>query len=209
MPQILIPPPKPRATPEQLALQDRLIAACENGDEKAVTTLLKQGARPDAAGAPGWFSPGKQPLGAAVWGMCPDVVNALLQQLGGVASMTWQECKQHNLKHYKEVFIGPEFNPQTYGDWYELLQKMNFNTFIRTFHLKQVDKKWHNNDTGSWENLTWHADRLWYQNGLNRESHDGKCVFDQTEQGYASYRTQIKKSIESAIQPTLRKTFQS
>ena len=83
--QTISAPPKLKATPEQLALQDKLIAACEQGDEKAVTALLKQGAKPDVAGTPDRFSPGKQPLGAAVWGMCPDVVNALLKQAGGVA----------------------------------------------------------------------------------------------------------------------------
>ena len=30
-----------------------------------------------------------------------------------------------------------------------------------------------------------------------------------TESGFVDFRTQIKKSIESAIQPTLGKTFQS
>ena len=77
IPQTMIAPPKPKATPEQLKLQDQLIAACKQGDEKAVKALLQQGAKPDIANAKG-----EQPLGAAVWGMCPDVVNALLKQAG-------------------------------------------------------------------------------------------------------------------------------
>ena len=94
--QTILPPPKPQTSPEQLVLQDQLIVACKQGDMKAVKALLQQGAKPDIANAKG-----EQPLGAAVWGMCPDVVNALLKQAGGVASMTWQECEKHNLKHYQ------------------------------------------------------------------------------------------------------------
>ena len=143
-----MPPPKPKASPEQLKLQDQLIAACKQGDEKAVKALLQQGAKPDMANAKG-----EQPLGAAVWGMCPDVVNALLKQAGGVAPMTWGECEQHNLKYYKEVFIVPKFDPQTFREWNKLLQKMDPNPFIRAFHLKKADEQWHDKDTASWENL--------------------------------------------------------
>ena len=96
---------------------------------------------------------GEQPLGAAVWGMCPDVVNALLKQAGGVASMTWNECEQHNLKHYKEVFIVSKFAPQTFGEWYQLLLKMDLNPFIQVFHLKKADEQWNDSDTSSWKNL--------------------------------------------------------
>ena len=118
-PQTLMPAPKPRATPEQLALQDQLIAACKQGDAKAVEALFKRGAKPDIANAKG-----EQPLGAAIWGMSPDVVNTLLKQAGGAASVTWQECEKHNLTYYREVFILPEFDPQTYSQWDQLLQKM-------------------------------------------------------------------------------------
>ncbi len=79
---------------------------------KKRSKVIQQGAKPDIANAKG-----EQPLGAAVWGMCPDVVNALFKQAGGVAPMTWEECEKHNLKYYKEVFIVPKFDPQTYGEW--------------------------------------------------------------------------------------------
>ncbi|MBS0351688.1 MAG: protein kinase, partial [Proteobacteria bacterium] len=72
IPQTLMPAPKPTASPEQLELQKQLIVACKRGDADTVTTLLTQGAKPDMPDAKG-----EQPLGAAVWGMCPDVVNAL------------------------------------------------------------------------------------------------------------------------------------
>ena len=92
--------PKPKAGSAQLVLQNKLIAACKQGDEKAVKTLLQEGARVDISN-----SEGEHPLGAAVWGMCPDVVNALLTHVDGISSMKWKECEQHNLKHYKEIFI--------------------------------------------------------------------------------------------------------
>ena len=77
-PQILMPEPKTFPSAGQLQLQDQLIVACKQGDEKTVATLLQRGAKPDMANARG-----EQPLGAAVWGMCPGVVNALLKQQGG------------------------------------------------------------------------------------------------------------------------------
>ena len=204
IPQTLIPPPKLQATPRQLALQDQLIAACEQGDAKTVTLLLKQGAKPDVAGTPGRFSLGKQPLGAAVWGMCPDVVNALLKQAGGVAPMTWEECEKHNLKYYKEVFIVPKFAPQTYGEWHQLLQKMDPNPFIRAYHLKKVDEhgRWLN--PSSWDNFKDHVFRahLW-----DEEFGSSYVVHSVTEGGFLSYRLQIKQGIESAKQPTVALRF--
>ncbi len=43
--QTILPPPKPKASPAQLALQDQLIAACKQGDEKAVKALLQKGGK--------------------------------------------------------------------------------------------------------------------------------------------------------------------
>ena len=72
---------------------------------------------------------------------------------GGIAPMTWEECEQHNLKYYEEVFIIPKFNPQTYGEWNELLQKMDPNPFIRAFHLKKADEYRRDTDGASWRSL--------------------------------------------------------
>ena len=170
-------PAKPKASPEQLKLQDQLIAACKQGDEKAVKAVTQQGAKPDMANAKG-----EQPLGAAVWGMCPDVVNALLKQAGGVAPMTWDECEKHNLKHYKEVFIVPKFDPQTYGEWNTLLQKMDPNPFIQAYHLKKVDEQWHDNDSSSWENLN--------KNVRCKTSVEGGASRD--EYGYELFRMRLR-----------------
>ncbi len=209
--QTLIPPPKLKSSPEQLTLQDQLIAACKQGDAKTVIALLKRGAGPDIANAKG-----EHPLGAAVWGMCPDVVNALLKQAGGVAPMTWQECKQHNFKYYKEEFIVPKFAPQTYGEWYQLLLKIDLNPFIRAFHLKNVNEQWHNDDSSSWEHLKGSVGHE-AEGFLYRMLYKPASVFDpgksiervwppqsmsMTETGFVSFRTQIKRGIESAKQPT-------
>ena len=94
--------------------------------------------------------------------MSPDVVNALLKQTqaGGVTPMTWDECKKHNLKYYKEMFIVPKFEPQTYGEWYDLILKMDSDPFIRAFHLKKVDESRHDDDFSSWVKLTAYVERM-------------------------------------------------
>ena len=188
--QTVIAPPKPKASAEQLKLQDQLIAACKQGDEKRVTELLKQGAKPDIPNAKG-----EQPLGAAVWGMCPDVVNTLLKQTGGIAPMTWDECEKHNLKYYKEVFIVPKFDPQTYGEWHMLLQKMNPNPFIRAYHLKMADRQWSDNVTSSWDSLV-NAVGRWRRRGIKADLRGGFFLI--TEKGYVSFRTQIKQAVRHA-----------
>ncbi|MBS0351037.1 MAG: protein kinase [Proteobacteria bacterium] len=197
IPQTLMLPPKPKVSPEQLALQGQLITACKQGDVKAVEAIFKRGAKPDISNAKG-----EQPLGAAVWGMCPDVVNALLKQAGDVTPMTWQECGKHNLKYYQEVFIVPKFDPQTFDEWDQLLQKMDLNLFIRTFHLEKADEAWHDNDSSSWENLKLYV-RL--RNNLVVKSNLSKGALllrsGIIETGHASFRTQIKQNIESAKQP--------
>ena len=197
----LMPPPKPKASPAQLALQDQLIAACKQGDEKTVTALLIRGARPDIANAKS-----EHPLGAAVWGMCPDVVNALLKQAGGVAPMTWQQCEKHNLEHYKEVFIIPKFDPRTFGEWNTLLQKMDPNPFIRAFHLKKIDEQTPGDHTSSWDNL-----KTFVGMGAMVVGNDPRLreriQMNETETGFVSYRSRIKQGIETAKQPTMALHF--
>ena len=215
LPQTLMPAPKSepvKVSKEQLKLQDELVIACEQGDIKAVQALFKTTffrkitAKPDVAN-----TAGKQPLGAAVWGMNPDVVNELLKQAGGVAPMTWDECEKHNLKYYKEVFIVPKFDPQTYEEWYQLLQKMDPNPFIRAFHLKNVDEQWHDKDSSSWERLygAVRKDKRLSNEYWLKMRYEGNLAwgFNQTETGYVGFRTQIKQGVESASRPTVGKTF--
>lgn len=108
-----------------LKFQDELVTACEEGDSKTVRLLLKNGAKPDAANAKSI-----QPLGAAVWGMNLEVINVLLEAMGGASPMTWEACEGHNINHYKEVFMISSFDPKTYSDWYALLEKMKQNGFV-------------------------------------------------------------------------------
>ena len=146
-PQRLMPAPKAVSNPEQL-LQDDLITACEQGDSKATLTLLRRGAKPHAMN-----STGKYPLGAAIWGMNPEVIGALLKPMNDVSPMTWEECEKHNLEHYKETFIISKFEPKTFEEWSQLLKKMEISKFVRGHHLKKADELWHDNDSSSWENL--------------------------------------------------------
>jgi Ankyrin repeats (many copies) len=177
---------------KELQLQDELITACEQGDVKAARALLKKGAKPDAAN-----SAGKQPLGAAVWGMNPKVVDELLKQMGGVAPMTWEECEKHNMKQYEEVFIVPKFDPKTFGEWHDLLKKIDPNPFIRAYHLQKSHEQWHGgNRPTNWENLN-----TWAENAGRRTAGLDKGISSVivacTETGFVSYRTQIKQRIET------------
>jgi hypothetical protein len=211
--QTLLPPPKPEVSPGQLLLQHQLITACKQGDIKEVASLFKQGAKPDIADMKGEY-----PLGAAVWGMCPDVVNALLQQAGGVAPMTWKECETHNEKHYYSVFFVSEsndFEPLSNEHWLQQLLKIAHNPFLRAFHLNKANEQWHDEDTSSWKNLIkyvgaqkqkWAIDAKskgdrWFNGGsANR-------FIGETRKGFAGFRKQIQQTIEAAKRPEVTKTF--
>ena len=186
--------PKRPTSLKQIQLQDQLIAACKQGDEKEVTRLLKGGAKSDMTNIHG-----EQPLGAAVWGMCPDVVNALLKQTDGVASMTWDQCQRHNRKRYhNQIFIVSKFNPRYYSEWNLLLGKMDPNLFIRVYHLEEVAKQRH--DLTTWEKL-----REYVQKECDLLSRLGGGGWSQplqvveTESRYVVFRSQIQKKIETAF----------
>ena len=204
--QTISTPPKPKATSEQLRLQDQLIAACKQGDLKGAQGAFRQGAKP----YPLDEKKDEHPLGAATWGMNPDVVNEIIRQASGVAPMTWQECERHNLKYYKEVFIIPKFDPKTFEEWNALLKKMDPNPFICEFHLKKANEQWGASWTGAWRN---YKDYMDYRSYTAYRSFSGgfeekdKLARAETEAGYVNYRSQIKQGIESANQPTVRINF--
>ncbi len=186
----------------QWRLQVQLIAACKRGDDTAVTALLEQGAKPGLEN-----HDGEHPLGAAIWGMNPTVVNLLITKNSGIAPMTWEECEQHNLKYYKKVFFVPEFDPVTYGGWYQLLQEIDPNPFIKAYHLKVVIERGMRGVT-TWEDLKQQVRRNWQMEPHMQYKCDiggrmsmrwefGKS-FWQTEWGYAGFRTQIKQEVETA-----------
>lgn len=224
-PQRLMPAPKAASNPEQLALQDKLVTACEQGDSKAIPTLLRRGAKPHVMN-----SAGKYPLGAAIWGMNPEVIDALLKQMNDVSPMTWEECEKHNLEHYKETFIISKFEPKTFKEWSQLLKKMEISKFVREYHLKKADELWHDEDSSSWKKLVDYVKRqeaksvqyneqgendrprrrinLWYKAirsnyGISRKGTDygferENALGLNTEKGYAEYKAQVKRLVESA-----------
>ena len=135
---------KPRLSPSQD--QDALVTACEEGNAAEVRRLLNKG-----VGANTLNSKGIHPLGAAVWGMNPEVVDTLLGEMKEESSLTWEECEAHNIGHYKEVFMFNEFAPQTFKDWNELLLKMNGSPFLAGLHLAEARKVWNEwGHTSSW-----------------------------------------------------------
>jgi hypothetical protein len=189
-----------------LKLQDALILACEHGDAKEVLNCIKRGAKPEVAN-----TVGKYPLGAAVWGMNPEVVNELLKQMGEVAPMTWAECKEHNVHLYEEVFIVPKCSPETFYEWHTLLEKIDSNLFIRAYHLQKVnEKRQHEGDDAlNWDQLKkrakdgydkdtkWGEDHTKHLRAEDTDTERDADIWDQTEEGYVSYRTQIKQRIDS------------
>lgn len=207
---------------EELKLQDDLITACEQGDEARVQALLEQGAKPNGPGTGDWILPGKQPLGAAVWGMNPEVVNLLLWQMNIASPMTWAQCERHNKIHYQVTFIMPSFLPQNFTHWHALLKTLDSNPFLRAHHLKECNEIWHNTRSSSWENLIRYVGRienrikssmlLSLQNSFSLDSSIlGDPIwrrilpgFAKTEEKFAIYRKLIKLKVEiSAMIPPI------
>lgn len=218
--QSLMPARKPKASPEQLKQweqQDVLIAACKEGDEKKVGSLLRLGAKPNMSN-----EKGEQPFGAAVWSMCPGVLSALLEQNRYVTPMTWEKCTAHNQKYYNEIFIVPKFDKE---EWYNLLLKIEPNLFIRDFHLEQVKKVKNHMD---WERLKKYVEPLGtvekiglgvtmiaaavISHGLAVPGmvvgattggaikyHDSKKIEEFTEKGLKEFRDQIREKIDKAL----------
>lgn len=186
-------------TKEQLALQDQLITACEQGDAKAVLGLFGKGAKPNTPD-----SKGKQPLGAAVWSMNPEVVNEVLKQAGGSAPLTWTEVDQHNMKHYKKVFIVPDFEPRTYGEWWKLVQKIDNFSFARNFHLKSYNDLC--KTTERWLDLRTMVLQSASYDHSTKVPKEYQAAVEATAEGYAGFRSQIEQDIEDASREVFRKS---
>jgi Protein tyrosine and serine/threonine kinase len=93
-------------------IQDELTRACENGDMSAAQVAFNKGAQANRAD-----SKGKLPLGAAIYGLNPNIVNDMIRRMGGISPMAWGECEQHNLKHYNEIWPLPKQPLRTVDDW--------------------------------------------------------------------------------------------
>ncbi|MBS0351817.1 MAG: protein kinase, partial [Proteobacteria bacterium] len=205
--QTLMPTPTRQTNPDQLKLQDQLIVACKQADEKAVTALLSRGAKPDILS-----TKGEHPLGAAVWSMCLNVVSTLLKQAGSDALLTWDECEKHNFKHYQEVFSVSKFEPQTYGEWTDLLLTINSNLFLRNLHLKKIsiplnvlwkgafDKR----DLSEWERLGKYVKNNAVDQSLSTDLSQMRRDREwcrMTEQSFLEHRIQIKQLVETSKKP--------
>ncbi len=195
--QILMPVPKSLVSADQLKLQNKLIEACKQGDEKGVKELLIQGAKSNIPD-----DKGEQPLGAAVWGMCPNVVNALLQQTNGIAPMTWEECEKHNLEYYKNVFIVPKIEKYSTTDWSDLLRKVDVNLFLRTLLLQIANER--QNKNFNWDSFKREIEGYPYfaQRNLDYD-HTYNSVLRATERRYAGFKVLIKQEIETAVRSTI------
>lgn len=131
-----VPPVVPASSVEVhvLSVQDELTNACERGDLRVVKAVIEKGARADNLD-----SRGIMPLGAAIWGMNPKVVNYLLSKMGGSTPLSWGEYKKHNNKWYHSVFLIDNFNPQTYVQWNELFKKIDHSDFLQKYHLARAN----------------------------------------------------------------------
>lgn len=184
-------------------LQDQLVAACEQGDDKAVLASLEKGAKSNMVNRES-----KKPLGAAIWGMNPAVVNTLIEHADREETITiWQECEEHNLKHYNGTFIVPKFEPTTYREWYNLLEKIDKYPFLQDYHLKMVDNYWHDSDSSNWDSWKKFVRRAGGKSFRGCTSFWGggvnpKCTVA-TELGYAAFREKIQQKIEAVSLSTL------
>jgi len=112
------------------ALQNQLVIACEQGDLKAVETLINQGANSEIAN-----EKGKRSLGAAVWSMNPQLVSYLLAKTPALAEMNWDFLEKHNKEHYGEVFLITAFMPLNFNEWLKLIDKIKLSSFTSQFYL--------------------------------------------------------------------------
>lgn len=169
-----------------LVKQNDLIIACEQGDLSKVKAAIKDKARPDLPDAKG-----KQPLGAALWGMDPAVVDFLLEQKWLTRPMNWDECIQHNQKYYKEeakklnekgfpkqnIQYGPTFFLEIYdikngNEHYDFMSKIQELMFIREKWLSCYRVAWHNIIPGAKE-ITWEQLRQKSISEAQHQAHHG------------------------------------
>ena len=174
---------------KESSLQEQLVAACERGDLPAVQLATIKGAVitiPDAKG--------KWPLGAAIWGMSPEVINYLLEQ-GKDKPDIWKNYEKHNLDHYGEVFIVSQFTPVKYSDWLQLLQKIESSPFIFEKHLQEAKQQ----NFNSWKTLIDRRRSQYLQWCSCTERIYDRTHLDinrRTDSLYKSYQMRIQEAIE-------------
>ncbi len=173
-----------------MPLQNELVTACENGSLAKVKAAITKGALVDLPNVQG-----KNPLYCAVYGMNPEVVQYFIKQRDKNAPATsWSACEEHNKKYYGQTFLIMKFAPDTYKDWYDLLEKIEPNEFLVGYHLDRMQ-----ND---FEDTSWCCNfirlkmevRLLSQLRLQMWERRFSC--DYTETGFEGYRNQIKQALE-------------
>lgn len=167
-------------------LQNELVKACEQGDLKAVQAAVTKGASVSKSN-----SVGKQPLGAAIWGMNPEVVRYILIKSGDKATMSWPECERHNQQFYDNTFLFMDFNPKDIFDWHYLLEWMELSPFLQEKHVQRVEKSF----AQDWQSLKTKVHDAIYDL-YSEVTHDGQTA--STTSVFLDFRTQIKKAVESA-----------
>ncbi len=173
--------------------------------------LLRKGAKPDLPS-----QTDELPLGAAVWGMNPAVVNALHQETGGML-MTWENIKNHNLKYYNEVYIIKKFDPPNNKEWRIMLKKIAPSPFIRMILLEKTLRFTRRGDIQSWndiinpsESASLYWSTMWFaEQGCKARGVRGVIgtIMSETEKIYSDYREHIKVIIASASYQTVEKTY--
>lgn len=180
--------------------QKELIKACKEGDVKAVQLLLKKGARADLA-----IVEGEHPLGAAVWGMNPEVLGSLLSQMGGGSPLNWEAIEEHNQQYYGELWAMPKFSASTYGEWYALQQKIEPLPFLKKIHLDEYLRRTITPDRKQWK---WEKFR---QESAPPKDHPkligtkdrGEIAsVSATEEIFATHRKNIQSKIDKALKKT-------
>ncbi len=168
--------------------QDKLVRACEQGDLDKAQKAIFAGARPYYPNAQG-----KQPLGAAVRGMNPEVVNYLLAQTWLEPPMNWEACEQHNIKEYKQVYFYNQFNPATLADWCKELSRANNYPFLNNILLDGYHKGEGRKIYGSWEEF---IEKI---NGVYAEDsrHADRPYVKSSEKALVPYRQAIEKTMRS------------
>ena len=133
--QTFLPKPKVLSRLAQLKKQDELIKFCKKGDEKAVRNCLMEGADPEVVGING-----ENPIGAAIFGMSPGVLNILSER--AVSLKTWREWEVDNMKKYGSVFLVSKLMPRSIQEFSGLLQKIDLSPYIKDLYFKHFQNNY-------------------------------------------------------------------
>ncbi len=170
-----------------MTLQNELILACEQGNLSAVREAIQKGAKPFGPDATG-----KHPIGAAVWGMSPEILDYLLSQLKNEKIPTWADIEKHNRKYYQDkVWIISQFSPENFGDWQTLIEQMDKNVFLRDIHLQIYNQHYQ-------KDLDWPAfsEKIRQRSQTIVIPQEVKPFISRLDKHYQDLKSKIKMSIE-------------